>query len=394
MFKVVKQYLKAADWLYLSACIFCSVLSVLALVSLGMGAGGFEVNAFDGSIEGLGNYRNAIVQAVASLLGIACAVGLSCIDYRSLVRVWPIHVIFSWSLVLLTLTHATIGPLKLGWAPPPTQNYSWIRLGSLSLQPTELAKISFILTFSMHLDNVREHINEPKELAKLLAHILVTVAVVHVQGDDGTAIVFGCIGCVMLFVAGLSWKYILSAIALGVTGFSLMIGFFPEKILRGYQYERIMALIHPEKWPDIARQQQGGKTAIGSGQIFGRGLFGGDHYNVINAQDDFMFSYLAECVGFVGSILILGVLLFIAVRTLLTGLRSEDHVGTYICAGVFAAISWQIIINLGMNLSMMPVIGITLPFFSAGGTSALMMYLSVGIVTSVYMHNKKNLFSD
>ena len=107
-----------------------------------------------------------------------------------------------------------------------------------------------------------------------------------------------------------------------------------------------------------------------------------------------MFSYLAECVGFVGSIAVIGLLLFIAVRTLMTGLRSEDRVGTYICAGVFAAIAWQIIINLGMNLSLLPVIGVTLPFFSAGGTSALMMYLSVGIVTSVYMHNKKTLFSD
>lgn len=394
MFKVIKQYLKVTDWVYLSACIFCSVLSVLALISLGINSGGFAVNAYDGSIEGLGAFRNAFVQGVASLLGIACAIALSCVDYRSLVRIWPVHVILSWSLVLLTLTHLSIGPLVLGWNPPPTTNYSWIRLGSLSLQPTELAKISFILTFSMHLDNVRERINEPKELGKLLLHILVAVGIVHVQGDDGTAIVFGCIGCMMLFVAGLSWKYILSVGAVGVTGFALMIGFFPDKFLRGYQYERIMALIHPENYPDVARQQMGGKTAIGSGQIFGRGLFSGEHYNVINAQDDFMFSYLAQCLGFVGGVIILAVLLFIAVRTLVIGLRSEDYVGTYICTGVFAAITWQIIINLGMNLSLMPVIGVTLPFFSAGGTSALMMYLSVGLVTSVYMHNKKTLFSN
>ncbi len=102
MFKVIKQYLKATDWLYLLACLFCSVLSVLTLVSLGMNAGGFEVNAFDGSIEGLGAYRNAVVQGGASLLGIICAVGLSCIDYRSLVRIWPIHVCFSWLLVLIS----------------------------------------------------------------------------------------------------------------------------------------------------------------------------------------------------------------------------------------------------------------------------------------------------
>ena len=393
VFKVIRQYLKAADRAYIATCVFCSVLSVITLISLGQAAGGFARDAFDGSITGLGSYRNAFVQGVASLLGLVCAIVLSCIDYRSLARIWPVHVVGTWTLVLLTLTHLSIGPLTLGWHPEGTDNYSWIRLGPLSLQPTELAKISFILTFAMHLDNVREHINEPKTLAKLLAHILATVAVVHIQGDDGTAIVFATIGCMMLFAAGLSWKYILSAIALGVTGLSLIIGFFPD-VLKGYQVDRIMALIYPDQYPDIARQQLGGMTAIGSGQIFGRGFFTDDHYSVINAQDDFMFSYLAECIGFVGCAVVLGALFFIAIRTLTTGLRSEDHIGTYICTGVFAAIAWQIIINLGMNLSLLPVIGVTLPFFSAGGTSALMMYLSVGLVMSVYMHNKQKLFSD
>ena len=168
---------------------------------------------------------------------------------------------------------------------------------------------------------------------------------------------------------------------------------FPDA-LKGYQVDRIMALLYPDQYPDIARQQLGGMTAIGSGQIFGRGFFSDDHYSVINAQDDFMFSYLAECIGFVGCVIVLGALFFIAIRTLTTGLRSEDHIGTYICTGVFAAIAWQIIINLGMNLSLLPVIGVTLPFFSAGGTSALMMYLCVGLVMSVYMHNKQKLFSD
>lgn len=393
MFKVIRQYLKATDRAYLLVCLFCSALSVLTLISLGWADGGFATDAFDGSITGLGSYRNAFVQGAASLLGFGCAIALSCIDYRGLARVWPVHVAGAWALVLLTLTHLELGPLTLGWHPEGTDNYSWIRLGPLSLQPTELAKISFILTFAMHLDNVRERVNEPGTLAKLLAHILAAVAVVHIQGDDGTALVFATIGCMMLFAAGLSWKYILSALALGVTGLSLVVGFFPD-VLKGYQVDRILALLHPEDYPDMARQQQGGMTAIGSGQIFGRGFFTEDHYSVINAQDDFMFSYLAECIGFVGCVIVLAALFFIAIRTLTTGLRSEDHIGAYICVGVFAAIAWQIIINLGMNLSLLPVIGVTLPFFSAGGTSALMMYLCVGLVMSVYMHNKQKLFSD
>ena len=392
--KVIRQYLKVTDWFYLLMCICCSVLSVITLLSIGYGKGGFQVDSFTGQITGLGEYRDAVMQAAVSLVGLIVAVVLSCIDYRSLARLWPLHVVLTWGLVLLTLTHLTIGPITFGDAPQGTDNYSWLRLGSFSLQPTELAKISFILTFSMHLDNVRETINQPSVLGKLLLHILVPVGIIHIQGDDGTAIVFGTMGCMMLFAAGLSWKYILSALAVGGGGFAIILNFFPDT-LKGYQVDRILALLNPDdpKWKDIMQQQKGGRISIGAGQIFGRGFFNDNLSYVINAQDDFIFSYIGQCVGFVGCIIVLFLLFSVTVRTLVVGLRSEDRIGTYICVGVFAAIAWQIIINLGMNLLLLPVIGVTLPFISAGGSSALMMYLCVGLVTSVYMHNKKTLFS-
>ena len=100
MFKIIRQYIKATDKLYLCLCVCCSVLSVVTLVSLGMENGGFAVDAFDGSVTGLGAYRNAFVQAAASLLGLVCAIVLSCIDYRALVKIWPVHVILSWGMVL------------------------------------------------------------------------------------------------------------------------------------------------------------------------------------------------------------------------------------------------------------------------------------------------------
>ena len=278
MFKFIRQYLKATDWFYLLLCVCCSILSVVTLISIGMDNGGFAVDSFTGKITGLGNYRDVLIQAVASLLGLGCAVVLSCIDYRGLARIWPVHVSITWGLVLLTLTHLTIGPVTLGKNPGTTDNYSWIVLGPLSLQPTEMAKISFILTFAMHLDNVREHINEPKVLAKLLLHILVPVGIIHIQGDDGTGIVFATIGCMMLFAAGLSWKYILSAIALGSAGLAAVLNFFPDK-LKGYQVDRIMALFYPDdpKYRDIMQQQKGGRVSIGSGQIFGNGFNHADH---------------------------------------------------------------------------------------------------------------------
>ncbi len=392
--KMIRRYFKATDWVYLLMCLCCSVLSVITLMSIGYGQGGLEVDSFTGEVVGLGEYRDAAMQAGVSLVGLIAAMVLSCVDYRSLAKMWPIHTVLTWGLVLLTLTHLTIGPVTLGYAPSNTDNYSWIRLGPLSLQPTELAKISFILTFSMHLDNVREQINRPAILARLLLHILIPVGIIHVQGDDGTAIVFGTIGCMMLFAAGLSWKYIMGAVALGGAGFAAILNFFPDK-LKGYQVDRILALFNPDdpQWKNIMQQQKGGRVSIGAGQIFGRGFFNDNLSYVINAQDDFIFSYIAQCLGFVGCAVVLGLLFGVGIRTLVVGLRSEDRIGTYICVGVFAAIAWQIIINLGMNLMLLPVIGVTLPFISAGGSSALMMYLCVGLVTSVYMHNKKRLFS-
>ena len=379
MGKLIKEYSRATDWVYLALCVACSVLSVLTLISIGTyNLGGFDTDM--GSITGLGGYRGALVQAVASLLGVACAILLSCIDYRAMVDAWPFHVAGAWGLVALTFLKVNLGPVSLGYAPGSTDNYSWIRVGPLSLQPTELAKISFILTFAMHLDMVKNELNEPKTLAKLLAHMAVPVLLVHIQGDDGTAIVFACIGCMMMFVAGLSWRYIAGAVCAGVTALAVAVGFFPDKIFKNYQYQRIIL------------QQNKGLISIGAGRIFGRGMFNEYHNYVPKAENDFIFSYIAESIGFVGCVLVLGALFAVAIKTLTTGLRSQDKLGTYICTGVFAAMAWQIIINLGMNLAVLPVIGVTLPFFSGGGTSALMMYLCVGLVLSVYMHNKKSLF--
>ena len=171
-------------------------------------------------------------------------------------------------------------------------------------------------------------------------------------------------------------------------------GFFQDKVFKNYQYQRIMALFHMDDpaYADITLQQNKGLISIGAGRIFGRGLFNEYHNYVPKAENDFIFSYIAESIGFVGCVLVLGALFAIAIKTLTTGLRSQDKLGTYICTGVFAAMAWQVIINLGMNLAVLPVIGVTLPFFSGGGTSALMMYLCVGLVLSVYMHNKKSLF--
>jgi rod shape determining protein RodA len=382
-------------------------MAVVVLASWATEQGsGFATDELTGEIIGIGDYRRAVVQGGAALIGIGIAILLSKVDYRSLVKVWPFHVAFTWGLVLptLVLRNVQIGPLTIGYNAGDTDNYSWYKLGGFTLQPTELAKISFILTFAMHLNNVRSHINEPKELGKLLLHMLVPIAIIHIQGDDGTAIIYGIIACCMMFSAGLSWKYIIGAISAAAAAMSLAFAFFSDKIGKGYQWYRILAVIDPDNntgwapsetvWKNIIYQQQRGEIALGSGRIFGTGLFDGSYYNVPNAHNDFIFCWIGNAMGFVGCAVVLGVLFALVIKTFATGIRSEDMLGTYICAGIGGALLAQISVNVGMNLWVLPVIGITLPFYSAGGSSVLMLYICVGLVLSVYMHNKKNLFTE
>ena len=401
----IQRYWKRTDKAYLSLCLLSSILAVLALSSWAAKQGsGFAVDEVTGAIIGVGDYRRAVVQAGAAGIGLVVAILLSNIDYRSLVKVWPVHVAVTWGLVLPTLfiRNVSIGPLTIGYNAGDTDNYSWYKLGGFTFQPTELAKISFILTFAMHLNNVRGRINEPKELGKLLLHMLVPIGIIHIQGDDGTAIIYGIIACSMMFAAGISWKYIIGAISAAAAAVALAFGFFSDKIGKGYQWYRILAVIDPENktgwapseavWKNIIYQQQRGEIALGSGGIFGNGILGGSYYSVPNAHNDFIFSWVGNAAGFVGCCVVLGVLLAIVCKTFATGARSEDLLGTFICAGIGGALMAQIFVNVGMNLRVLPVIGVTLPFYSAGGSSVLMLYICVGLVLSVYMHNTKKLF--
>ena len=401
----IQRYWKRTDKAYLSLCLLSSILAVLALSSWAAKQGsGFAVDEVTGAITGVGDYRRAVVQAGAAGIGLVVAILLSNIDYRSLVKVWPVHVAVTWGLVLPTLfiRNVSIGPLTIGYNAGDTDNYSWYKLGGFTFQPTELAKISFILTFAMHLNNVRGRINEPKELGKLLLHMLVPIGIIHIQGDDGTAIIYGIIACSMMFAAGISWKYIIGAISAAAAAVALAFGFFSDKIGKGYQWYRILAVIDPENktgwapseavWKNIIYQQQRGEIALGSGGIFGNGILGGSYYSVPNAHNDFIFSWIGNAAGFVGCCVVLGVLFAIVCKTFATGARSEDLLGTFICAGIGGALMAQIFVNVGMNLRVLPVIGVTLPFYSAGGSSVLMLYICVGLVLSVYMHNTKKLF--
>ena len=378
MYPLIRRYLRRVDVLYLALCLLCSALSVVALVSLGYNQ--------------LGSNNKASVQVIASLLGFLLAVIFSTVDYRALARAWPLHATLSWGLVLPTLFFHNVraGVLTIGYDAGGTSNYSWYRVGGMTFQPTELAKISFVLTLAWHLERVRGRVNKPLNLLALLAHILLPVLAIHIQGDDGTALVFLGIGLVMLFAGGLSPWLVGGAAGCAVGGGALLLALKPD-ILKGYQFKRILAVLNPDDpaLADFTYQQNKGAMAIGTGGLTGQGLFTGEHIFVPNAWNDFIYSYLANVLGFLGAAAVLILLFAIAARTLTTALHSPDALGRYICVGIFAALFLQTVINIGMNLQVLPVIGVTLPFFSAGGSSVVMMYLCVGLVLSVSLHTRR-----
>lgn len=377
MLNLIRRYLRRVDAVYLGLCCVCSVLSVVVLVSIGQSQ--------------LGSNNKASVQLIASLLGVLLAIIFSTVDYRALARAWPLHAVVAWGLVLptLLLRNVQTGLVTIGYDAGGTSNYSWYRVGGMTFQPAELAKISFVLTLAYHLSVVRGQVNRPKNLLLLLLHILTPVAAIHLQGDDGTALVFLGIGLVMLYVGGLSHWLVAGGLVGGVLGGAVLLRLRPG-ILKGYQFQRIMAIFTPEDsaLADIAYQQNKGSMAIGTGGLTGHGLFG-EHIFVPNTWNDFIFAYLANALGFVGAAAVLLLLLAICLRTLRIGGQAPDALGRLICTGIFAALFVQSVINLGMNLQVLPVIGVTLPFFSAGGSSVVMLYLSVGLVLSVGLSGRR-----
>ena len=315
---------------------------------------------------------------------------ISTLNYRSVANLWPLHMSATWLLVFLTFIRT--GPFGLNNG---TSNFSWIGLPlGLSLQPSELAKISFIITFALHLSNVRNNINNPKTLFFVLMHMLAPAAVIHFQGDDGTALIFLFIGIIMLFVAGLSYKYILSVLGVALISSLFFGNYVWNNIISQYQRSRILGVFFPEnpEYKTVLYQQNMASIAIGSGGLTGKGFLQDEHHYVPVNQNDFLFSYIAESAGFIGSCMVLFLLLFLIIKTFATALRSKDKLGSLICTGVASVFIIQMVLNIGMNLTLLPVIGITLPFFSSGGTSVTMLYLSIGVVLSVYRFNVDSLF--
>ena len=373
--EIVKKYFSAVDKWLLFFCISISVIGILCQYSLVASNQASTLRITE---------RVALVQVLASVLGLSAAIIISNFDYHFMAKLWKLYMPASVLLVILTFF---IGMQ----VDESIDDKAWLRLPfGLTFQPSELLKICFILSFAYHLSKVREELNKPLNLILLCIHGAFPVILIQFQGDDGTALIFGFIFLTMLFAAGLSWKYIVVAIPVVAAAIPVVWQYF----LTDDQRTRFLAVYFTEYADPLGAdyQQRLSRISIGLGQLQGEGLFKESYWYVPKMHNDFVFSFICQALGFVGALIVLSLLFGICFRAIYDAKIALDPLGAYICYGVFAMFFFQCIINIGMCVSVLPVIGITLPLLSAGGTSIAITYLGIGLLLSVHVHRRRNLF--
>ncbi len=319
-------------------------------------------------------FSGASTHIIAAAIGFIATLFISQIDYDDICALWPIWAGLSLLLVLLTFT-------PLGLNASGTDDTAWLGIGSLTFQPSELMKIAFIITFSVHLSSVQEKIRNFKTVLFLGLHAMIPIGLVFLQGDDGTAIVFIMIFLSMLFAAGVNLLYYV----IGLTGICAAVPIL-WSVMSEDKKARILCILPPyvEKYLQTAGwQQYEGLKAIGSGQLAGTGYLNTTNGSLFARNNDLIFAVAGEEFGFIGTMILLILLTLLLFELFRCAIHARDPLGTYLCVGMLALIGFQSIINLGMNLRLLPVIGITLPFFSAGGSSVATLYLGISLVLSV-----------
>ncbi len=330
--------------------------------------------------EGESIHRDAIVMIIAAVAGIVITLIISAIDYELIMKIWPIIGLFCVGLMIITLI--------FGAAPESRPDSKcWLQFGSIYFQSSELVKIGFVITFSMHLELCKDNINSFKSILLLGIHAVIPIGLVILTGDMGSALVFIFMTIAMLFFAGLHIGFFGAGGILGIAASPLIWMYVFDE----YQRTRFLALFRPEDFADESYQQRLGLNAIGSGGFFGQGYLKGTYTQaglVPERENDFILTAIGEETGFFGCLIALLLLFFICFKMIKTGKEARDFSAQIACYGIASIIAAQVAINAGMVLMVLPVIGITFPFFSAGGTSTLCLYIGIGLVFSIYRYNR------
>jgi rod shape determining protein RodA len=318
----------------------------------------------------------AMDQALGFVVGLAGAIPLALIDYRF----WRRYLHLVYGLVLLML----LAVMVMGAAAGGAQR--WVDIGPVQVQPSEFAKLGMVIVLAGYF--AEKPVGEHTVFLGALGILAIPALLVFMQPDLGTALVFGAVFFTMAYIAGAK---LVQVAGLAVAGVAAAVLAVKLKILEEYQVARLTSFINCEGVADLCYQVEQSKMAIGSGGLTGKGL---DAQTLANLgflpaeHTDFIFSNLAERVGFVGSIVLIVLFFFLIWRILHVATISRDRFGVLIAVGVATIFLFHVFVNVGMTMGIMPVTGIPLPFISYGRSNLVVSVLSLGLLQSIAIHSK------
>ena len=366
--KYIKNCIKSLDPILFICTVLLSLISIVTIF---------------GAVDNFGT-RKLIMQVAMTAAGVIATLVIANIDYHLIVdKLWLYMLGASAFLLVITLVFGSSGENM------ETSNMSWLKIPGIGImiQPSEFVKIAMVFTYAKHISLVGDKINHPKSLLGLAIHAGLIVGLILISGDLGVALVYMGFLLIMLFVAGLSEFYFLGGAVLILIAFPII-----WEHLATYQQERIIVGFNPELDPlGKGLQPLLSKQCIENGGFFGIGLMGKGDYEVLPASHtDFIFATVCEKFGIFGGIFVVILLLVMVVRILLIARSCGKDYGSLICVGVAAIVIVQTIENIGMCLAMLPVVGLTLPFLSCGGSSVLATYVLLSLVHSIKGHKPKS----
>lgn len=365
----LREFVSRADILLLVLCCAASVFGIIV------------VSSATASMRG----SFVVVQTGACIVGIALYVLLSVIDIDILADKWILLYLFSAVLILLLRT-------PLGYEDE-TGNRAWLRFFNIGIQPSEVVKVLFIIVMAKHVSYLKEYknLNSVLSVGQLLIHFaLITGLLVWASKDIGSALVYLFVFLTMLFVVGLRFYWFI----IGLAGVAAVMPFVWDHVFTQRYRDRILLpydpTIDPNGW-DVRYQLNQSKLALASGRFTGTGLGQGPQAqsNALPAKHtDFIFSVIGEELGLIGCAICILLLVLIMLRCVQIGLRSKNTMNMLVCFGVAGSIFFQTFLNTGMCIGIAPVIGITLPFFSYGGSSMIALFAMMGLVSGIKFRPK------
>lgn len=359
------RYASTVDYFLLLLALFCSAFGLVLIFS--------ATRSLDG-----GSTRYIVIQSLAIVLGLIGFAVMALIDMEKCAPLWRVVLVAN---VLFQLSLLLFGYEDGG-------NRSWLRFGGIGVQPAELGKLLFIFTFAKHINVLRYKLNRVKSLLLLGAHLLVVmVAIIIPSKDVGMSLPYVFIAVLMLFSAGMSLKWFAGGAILACAAVPML-----WNVLSSFQQQRILVLFDPTISPDTYWQQQQSRIAIGAGKLFGTGFLKGNQTqnNMLpEKQTDFIFGVAGEEWGLIGCLVIVLMLITLILRIFYVSFHAHGQISALICVGVGSMFLFQTFENIFMCLGIGPVMGLTLPFFSYGGSSVVTMYLALGMVSGVSMRYRQ-----